>query len=139
MAKNRSTTSSGGDCTDGELGPASPKSPRAEQEAEQQMSCFKRLSGAALYKSTFQASWTKKWPFVKLVRGDKTSFKCTVCSNVLSCAHQGERDVIRHIAMTQHQRKAKTIQGTRPLSFESAAVSSTEEKVCINIKNLIHM
>ena len=71
MAKNRPTTSSGGDCTDGELGPASPKSPRAEQEAEQQMSYFKRLSGAALYKSTFQASWTKKWPFVKLVRGTK--------------------------------------------------------------------
>ena len=134
MADNRPTTSSGGDRTDKELGPASPKSPRLEQEAEQQMSGFRRLSGAALYKSTFQASWTKKWPFVKPVKGDKTLFRCTVCSKVLSCAHQGERDVTRHIATTQHQRNAKTIQGTRPLSFESAAVRSTKEKVYINIK-----
>ena len=112
MVENRPTTSSGGDRTDEELGPASPKSPRLEQEAEQKMSGFRRLSGAALYKSTFQASWTKKWPFVKPVNGDKTSFRCTVCSKVLSCVHQGERDVTRHIATTQHQRNAKTIQGT---------------------------
>ena len=80
MAENRPTTSSSDDhCrVDKELGPASPKSPRlleqetdvtlteAEAVAKQQTNCFRRLSGAALYKSTFQTSWTKKWHEQKL-------------------------------------------------------------------------
>ena len=58
----------------------------------------RKYSGAAIYKSKYQLNWQMKWPCVVPVKGDSYSFRCTVCYKVLSCGHQGEKDVKRHIS-----------------------------------------
>ena len=75
----------------------SPKRPRLESS--------KKYSGASIYKSKYKVSWEKKWPFVTAVRRNQHSFYCKHCSKVVSYAHQGERDVVRHIASSQHKNK----------------------------------
>jgi hypothetical protein len=77
----------------------------------------RKYSGAATYKSKFVPSWQKKWPCIVPVKGNQYSFSCTVCLKTVSCEHQGERDVTRHIASAQHQRNAKALKGTTPLRF----------------------
>ena len=52
------------------------KSPRLANYDRQRS--VKRLVGAAAYTSTFQSSWTKKWPFIKPVKSDGGSFQCTL-------------------------------------------------------------
>ena len=81
----------------------------------------RKYSDAALYQSSFQASWQKRWPCVVPVKDNLHSFRCTLCSKVVSCGHQGERDVTRHIASAQHQQNARTLKGTAPLRFVSQA------------------
>ena len=53
----------------------------------------RKLSGAARYKTKFQHAWQEKWPFATPVQGDSHSFRCSVCNKLVSCGHQGERDV----------------------------------------------
>ena len=64
----------------------------------------RKLSGAARYKTKFQRDWQDKWPFATLVQGDPHSFLCNVCNKLVSCGHQGERDVSRHYECTLHQK-----------------------------------
>ena len=49
------------------------------------------------YKRKFKKDWVKKWPFISAVSQDVYSFRCNMCATNFSCAHQGERDVTRHI------------------------------------------
>ena len=65
-----------------------------------------------------------KWPCIVSAR-DVYSFHCTVCLKNVSCAHQGERDVSRHIASVQHTRKSKGMESTAPLKF--SCIDSTEK------------
>ena len=104
-----------------ELAPPSPKAPKLDTRGS-----FKKFTGAAVYQSGFQACWQKKWPCIKPVKSDPHSFQCTVCFKAISCGHQGERDVSRHIASVQHQRKAKAVKSTPTLSFTT---SSAKDKV----------
>ena len=99
---------------DEDTGPPSPKRPRED----------KKYGGAHTYKSRFQAVWQKKWPFIVPVRDNPHMFQCTVCFKASSCAHQGERDVTRHIESTQHKKNCDAVQHVSPLSFPS---SSTEK------------
>ena len=62
-----------------------------------------KYSGAYKYKSRFCRNWTKTWSFITAVPGDQHSFQCTLCSKILSCSHQGIRDVKAHIAGKTHQ------------------------------------
>ena len=54
------------------------------------------LSGAATYKSRFKKDWTKLYA-VSEVQNSPGEFRCNVCSCVVSCSHQGEADVKRHV------------------------------------------
>lgn len=81
----------------------------------------RKYSDAALYQSSFQARLQKRWPCVVPVTDNLHSFWCTLYSNVVSCGHQGERDVTHHIASAQHQLNAKILKGTAPLRFVSQA------------------
>ena len=50
--------------------------------------------GAAKYKSKFNKDWIVKYRFVSCVTSDKSAFHCNVCNRALSCAHQGEADLM---------------------------------------------
>ena len=61
----------------------------------------RKLDGAAKYPTKFNLEWTKKWPcIVKATGGGK--FTCTICQCSVSCQHQGEKDVRRHIEGKKH-------------------------------------
>lgn len=102
-------------------------SPKRHKEGEQQSS-IKKFTGVAVYKSSFRAVWQKKWPCITPVKTDPHSFHCTICFKALSCGHQGERDVTRHIASVQHQRNAKAVKST-PTITSFASSSSVNDKV----------
>lgn len=121
----------GGEESDCNLDLAEVPSPKRAKANE---SCNSRKNkGAALYQSSFQASWHARWPCVVPVKGNPHSFRCTLCSKVVSCAHQGERDVTRHIASAQHQQNAKALKGTAPLKFASQAQQVGDKVNCLMI------
>lgn len=103
-------------------------SPKRLKEDDNQQTSSKKFTGAAVYKSSFRPCWQKKWSYITPVKNDPHSFHCTVCFNVLSCGHQGERDVTQHIASVQHQHNSKAVKNTPSIQSFTAA-SSRKEKV----------
>ena len=73
------------------------------------------LSGTATYKSRFKKDWTKLYP-VSEVQNSPGEFRCNVCSCVVSCSHQGEADVKRHVEGPIHQKKLKYLKLMKTLS-----------------------
>lgn len=68
----------------------------------------RKFAGAAKFKTRFQPSWTKKWPCIVGVTGSDYEFKCTVCCKIISCSHQGEADVSRHLEGAKHKERVKS-------------------------------
>lgn len=64
----------------------------------------KKMVDAAMYKTKFQSLWKGQYQFINTVPNDASSFHCTVCNKEISCAHQGERDVIGHTSADQHNK-----------------------------------
>ena len=65
------------------------------------------------------------------VKDNPHSCLCTVCKKQVSCAHQGERDVLRHIDSVSHKRNAQVLKNIQPLNFgEDPSVQLLKEKVC---------
>jgi len=113
-----------------------PLTKRANVDGQQSSMKKIRPTGAAVYKSAFQACWQKKWPYVKPVNDDPHSFHCTVFFKAISCGHQGERDVTRHIASVQHQRSAKAM-NTPTLSFTTGSSKDKTTRTEIKIANAL--
>lgn len=78
---------------------------------------LKKWTGAAVYKTKFQRSWEKKWPFAVPVTDNPHSFRCTVCAKNVSCGHQGERDLVRHSESAQHKKNVRSLKSTQKLNF----------------------
>lgn len=51
--------------------------------------------------TSFQKEWSKTWPCSQPVRRHPERALCTMCSSI---AHQGKKDVQRHVQGTEHQR-----------------------------------
>ena len=73
--------------SEAEDSPSSLKRPKTEELTGPS----RKHGDAAIYKSSFQDCWQKKWPCVKPVKNDPQHFLCTVCSKQISCGHQGKR------------------------------------------------
>ena len=99
------------DDTDSEEGSCATKKQKMDDRG-------RKWSGAATYKSKFQKVWQQKWPFAIPVKGDPHCFCCTVCAKTVSCGHQGETDVARHVESIQHQRNTKAVKATQKLNFK---------------------
>ena len=90
----------------------------------------RKWSGAALYKTKFQSTWQQMWPFIAPVKDNPHSFRCTVCMKMVSCGHQGERDVARHAESAQHKKCVKAMKNTQPLGFmPGSATDPLKDKV----------
>ena len=93
--------------------------------------------GAAQYRTKFQAGWLNKWPFAVAVKHDPRSFRCTMCNKVISCGHQGERDLSRHAYTATHKHNVDVIKQNQRLSFKSTqALQSAQEKASLTTKSL---
>ena len=88
-----------------------------------------KFAGAAKYKTRFKPEWVKRWPFLTLVRADKSRYHCNICNKTLSCGHQGETDVKRHISSESHTAltKAQTRQPAINSMFSSPSSNLTEK------------
>jgi hypothetical protein len=84
-----------------------------------------KKAGAAAYRTKFNHSWTKTWPFVREVKGDPYKFMCTTCG----AYDQGKRDVERHIGKAMHQANSKSLgQSTINFSHNPAHLMSRSVK-----------
>lgn len=75
------------------------------------------VRGAAYYKTKFNKEWMKKYPYIQVVKSDPHSFLCTICNKKISCKHQGETDVTRHIAGVAHTCLAQQMESQSRLTF----------------------
>lgn len=71
----------------------------------------RKLDGAAKYHTKFNPEWTRKWPcIVRASGGSMYKFTCSLCQCSVSCQHQGEKDVRRHIEGKKHCDNVKTLE-----------------------------
>ncbi|XP_072168656.1 uncharacterized protein [Diadema setosum] len=100
--------------------------------------------GAATYKSSFKKEWSEIWPFIRM--GITAShFRCNICSQDMSCAHQGLFDIKRHISSSGHKEKERlqkstwgithfTVQtGNREMSNTETKIRRAEVKVAMTM------
>ena len=66
--------------------------------------------------STFQRDWSNFWPCIQPVRGHPDKVQCTVCNSSFGIAHQGKRDVERHLEGSEHKRLAQQVHSCRSLT-----------------------
>ena len=90
------------------------------------------LKGAAVYRTKFKKAWTKTYPFIHEVRGDKYSFQCTICKRQVSCGHMGRHDVERHINKAMHQSNVKAAKSQATLRFQPVLCSLNEKVLKFN-------
>ena len=77
----------------------------------------RKYQGAAVYKSKFQSEWQRKWPCITPLKDKRSYFYCTVCAKAVSCGHQGEKDVKRHMESELHKKNVNSVKDTTPLKF----------------------
>ena len=75
----------------------------------------RKLAGVAKYPSKFTPDWTKQWPCIQPT-SQKYKFRCTICQCLLSCQHQAEKDVRRHLESVKHRDNAKPAEKQQSLS-----------------------
>ena len=73
-----------------------------ETEREGQRTKKRKMDGAAKYRTKFNPEWIRKWPSIEPCRSSNYKFTCTICQCAVSCEHQGEKDVRRHIDGKKH-------------------------------------
>ncbi|KAK1902456.1 Histone acetyltransferase mst2 [Dissostichus eleginoides] len=81
-----------------------------EETGENPLETEKRrgLCGAATYRCSFKKEWSTRWPFMTM--GTTSSFYwCSVCRQENSCAHQGVRDISRHVEGKGHRAKEQPL------------------------------
>ena len=98
----------------------------------------RKLDGAAKYRTKYNPDWKKKWPCIQKASCDTYKFHCSVCQCNVSCQHQGEKDVRRHIEGNKHCNNVKGLEKQQQISrfFRPTAhsihdkVTRAEVKVC---------
>ena len=55
----------------------------------------RNLEGAAKYAIKFNHDWSKRWPYIQSA-SVPFKFKCTICECLVTCKHQGEKDMRHH-------------------------------------------
>ena len=65
---------------------------------------------------TFQRDWSNFWPCIQPVRGHPDKVQCTVCNATFGIAHQGKRDVERHLEGSEHKRLAQQVNSCHSLT-----------------------
>ena len=75
----------------------------------------RRFDGASKYPTKYNCDWRKKWPCIQ-ASNTPYKFMCTVCQCSVSCHHQGEKDVRRHLGGKKHQDNVKDLERQQPIN-----------------------
>ncbi|KAL5019174.1 hypothetical protein ScPMuIL_004896 [Solemya velum] len=87
-----------------------------------------KFQGAAEYKTKFRKEFVQKYPFIAPV-SDVHHYRCNVCAKTLSCGHQGERDIKRHIDGDMHKKADKVATSQQSIFKLFEQKSTLNEKV----------
>ena len=72
----------------------------------------------------------KKWPCIQPCRSSNYKFTCTICQCAVSCEHQGEKDVRRHIDGKKHCSNVQGLENQKQIhSFFPSENDPLQEKV----------
>ena len=74
-----------------------------------------------MYFTKFDPAWKTKFPCVQPVKKDTFSFLCKVCNKLISCKHQGVKDIKRHIEGVNHCKLAKGADRQSTISFRPSS------------------
>ena len=74
-----------------------PSPKRAKTFATTDSRTIEEKAKKRLHKSKYQVCWRTKRPCVAPAKGNPHAFHCNVCRKDVSCGHQGEKDVTRHM------------------------------------------
>ena len=96
-------------------------SARAFQKVQTKLEWNQKFSGAAQCKTVFGKINGLQFRVIH-------SFLCNVCNKLVSCGHQGERDVSHHYESTQHQKSAAAVMNTRKLNFKPSISVQLKKK-----------
>ena len=66
--------------------------------------------------STFQKEWSKTWLCIQPVKLHSAKVSCTVCRSTFAIAHQGRRDVERHIEGSEHKHLAGIVNSCQSIT-----------------------
>ncbi|XP_078535996.1 uncharacterized protein LOC144822404 [Lissotriton helveticus] len=98
--------------------------------ASSQRKSSEKKSGERYYRTKFDLSWMQAEQYKGIivpVKTDPYSFRCLICEKIVSCGHQGEFDLKRHISGRVHT----SLQGTKikvnPISGYMSMKSSSED------------
>ena len=90
----------------------------------------RKMDGAAKYRTKFNPEWIKKWPCIQPCRSSNYKFTCTICRCAVSCEHQGEKDVRRHIDGKKHCSNVQGLENQKQIdSFFPSENDPLQEKV----------
>ena len=84
--------------------------------------------------SNFQREWSILWPCIQPLKDHFERAQCTVCNSSFGIAHQGKRDVQRHLEGSDHKRLAAVVSSCQNLS--SFVPDSTSQRKIINAEVL---
>ena len=87
--------------------------------------------GSSRYRAKFNNAWTAECP-IKSVPNDIYKFYCVQSHKVLSCNHQGKKDVTDHCASPSHKECVKSSKNQATLDMfcaRNTAQTSLEKKV----------
>ena len=97
-----------------------------ETENDASTSMSKKFGGAAIYKTKFQDSWTKKWPFVQPVKDNLYQFHCTTCFRNLSCGIKVKLILLDTVYLN-NKSNDKTLQANSKLNFQPVNQQHTDQ------------
>lgn len=101
----------------------------SDNEGKEPPAKSRKLDGSAKYPTKFNSDWSKKWPCIQS-SDFRYKFRCTVCQCVVSCQHQGEKDVRRHIDGKKHRENVHALQRQQQIgSYFRPTTHPIHEKV----------
>ena len=90
-------------------------------------------SDAAKYLTTFQAEWSKEWPCI--TKGSTAHhYRCSICRVERSCAHQGRKDIERHIGSDGHVKKVDAVRSSGKIQKFFNVASSVDKMTALEAK-----
>ena len=98
------------------------------------------VRGAARHITKCNKAWSKKYECIQAVSNNPHVFLCTICNKSVSCKHQGEADVTRHITCAAHNALDKQLETQQRLTFHSSSSSiATKVSQAVSINKVINI
>ena len=76
----------------------------------------RKLDGAAKYPTKFNPDWSRRWPCIQRQHASNYKFRCTICQCSVTCQHQGEKDVRRHLEGKKHRDNVQALENQPAIS-----------------------